>query len=130
MIESEDVSHFTRFNSLELFCSSGATKQTGEAIAMHLQNILTRVQQLEQSSTSARPLLGSNIVPPSSAIVDSKLSSLSAELLLIKSSVSALSYCGGQDTIKIGGVYFQSLSETIVWVRNICLLMLTSCFRM
>ena len=122
MIESECVNHFTRFNNLESFCSGGARKQTGEAIAMYLRNILSRVQQLEQSSTSsssfARSSLGLNIVLPSSAIVDSKLSSLSVEILLIKTSVSDLSSQGGQDAIEIGGVYFQLFSQTIVWVRN------------
>ena len=112
------MNHFTRFNSLELFCSGGARKQTGEAIAMHLRNILTRVHHLEQSSTSVRPSLGSNILLPSSASVDSNLSSLSAEISLIKTSVSDLSSQGGQDAIEIGGVYFQSLSQTIVWVRK------------
>ena len=99
MIESECVNHFTRFNNLELFCSGGAGKQTVDAIAMHIRNILSRVQQLEQSSTSSssftRPSLDSNVLPSSSVIVDSKIFSLSAEFSLIKTSVSNISSRGG-----------------------------------
>ena len=82
MIEPECVNHFTRFNKLTLFCSSGARKQTGEVIVIQLRNFLSRVQQSEQYSTSsssfARSSLDSTILPPSAAIADSKLSSLSA----------------------------------------------------
>ena len=94
IIDSECVNHITRFDDLELFCAGGTRKKTGETIALHQRNILSRVQQLEQSSTSSssfpRLSLGSAILPPSSTIVDSKLSFLSAELSLIKSIVSSL----------------------------------------
>ena len=114
------MSQFTRSNNLDLFCSGGVGNQTGEAIAIFFHNIVARVQRLERvsfSSPSFSPSsLGSTHLPPSSTIIDSKLASVSAELSLVKSSVVDLTSRIEQDTIGIGGVKFQSLSQTIAWV--------------
>ena len=48
-IESECLSHFAKLNRLDSFCSGGSGKQTGEAIALHLHNIVTRVQRFSSS---------------------------------------------------------------------------------
>ena len=50
-IESEYINDFTHLNPLDSFCSGGSGKYTGEAIALHLHNIVARVQRLEHSST-------------------------------------------------------------------------------
>ena len=122
-IESECLSHFTRLNQLDSFCSGGPGKQTGEAIALHLHNIVARVQRLElsqreSSSPSFSSQLGSVTIPPSSTLVESKLASVSADLVLIRSNLDDLSSRIGQEVIEIGGVQFQSLSQTIAWVRQ------------
>ena len=121
-IEVECMSNFTRFNPFDLFCSSGTGSQTGEAIPMHLRNMLARVQRLEKASTFFSSFgtssLGSTPLPPSSTIAYSEFSSLSSKILLLKSSVCDLTSIIGEDAIEIGGVYFQSLSQTIAWVRS------------
>ena len=116
-IENECVTQFARFSQLDSFCSGGGGKQTGEAIAMHLRNILVRVQRLEQAPKSSSTL-GSFPLAASSTVAKSKLLSLTAELSLVRSSVSDLTSRVGQDAIEIGGVHFQSLSQTIAWVRT------------
>ena len=116
-VESVCVTQFARFNQLDSFCSGGWGEKTGEAIAMHLRNILVRVQRLEQAPTSSS-ILCSLPLEASSTVAESKLLSLTAELSLVRSSVSDLTSRVGQDAIEIGGVHFQSLSQTIAWVRT------------
>ena len=93
-----------------------------EAITMHFRNIVARAQRLKQSSTSFSSFetssLGSTSLPPCSTIIDSKLSSLSSELWLLKSSVCDLLSRIGQDAIEVGGVHSQSLSQTFAWFRS------------
>ena len=119
-METERVSHFTRFNNLDIFCSGGVGKQTGEAIALHLHNILVRVQRLDRIlfSSSVSSTLGSVPIPPSTSQSDSKIAAFSSELSLVKSNIINLTSRFGQDAIEIGGVQFQSLSQTIAWVRS------------
>ena len=80
-------------NQLDSFCSGGPGKQTGEAISLHLHNIVARVQRLElsPSSPSFSSQLGSTSIPPSSSLIDSKLASVSADLVLIRSNLDDLS---------------------------------------
>ena len=57
-IESECISHFSRLNKLDSFCSCGAGKQTGEAVATHLHNIVERVKRLEYTSSTFAASVG------------------------------------------------------------------------
>jgi len=105
-IESECLSHFTKLNQLDSFCSGAPGKQRGEAIAHHLHNIVARVQRLElaPSSSSYTSQIVSSPLPPPSTLSDSKLASVSAELGLIRSNLDELSSRIGQEVIEIGGV--------------------------
>ena len=87
---------------------------------MHLHNILARVQRLDQASTSSSSL-GSRSHPPFSTITYSKLLSLTAELFLVRSSVSDLTSRVEQDSIDIGGVHFQSLLQLLLGFESVYL---------
>ena len=100
-----------------MFEESG--KQTGEVIALHLHNIVARVQRLELApSPPSFSSLGSTPLAPPSSLVDSELTSLSYDITLLRSTLDNLSSRIEQEVIEIGGVQCQSLSQTIAWVRQ------------
>ena len=128
-IESECMSHFSRLNKLDSFCSSGTRNQTGEAVATHLHSIVEIVKNLEYTSSSFATSVGqtsamrptfsdSNPLPPTSSLVDSKLASFSVELDLVRSAILDLTSRIGQDAVDVWGVHFHSLSQTTALARN------------
>ena len=118
-IESECLYHFAKLNRLNSFCSGGSEKQMGEAVALHLHNIIARLQCLELvPSPPSFSSLGSTPLAPPSSLIGSRLISVSKEINLLRSNLDDLSSRIGQEVIEIGGVQFQSLAQTIAWVRR------------
>ena len=77
--------------------------ETGEAVALHLYNIIFRLQRLESISStslsSVSSILGSVPLLPSSSIFGSKIAALSSGLSLVKSSIVSLTSTMGQVAI-------------------------------
>ena len=114
-IESEFISYFSRLHELYVVCSGGTGKQTGEAVATHLHNIVERVKRLEDASSSfaasvghtsaLRPISFCSNSLPSPSVIDTKLASFSIELALVRSTILDLTSRIGQDVVEIGGVH-------------------------
>ena len=85
-----------------------------EALAQHFQNILDRLQRLESSHGS---LENTPLVPLSTSI-DTKLAALTAEIASLRESHHELTTRMGYEAVEIGGIQFQSLRQTIGWVRD------------
>ena len=77
--------------------------EIGEAVALHLHNIIFRLQRLESISStslsSVSSILGSVPLLPSSSIFGSKIAALSSGLSLVKSSIVSLTSTMGQVAI-------------------------------
>ena len=102
-MEAECVSHFTRYNKIYMLCTGGTGGETSEAVALHLHNIIFRLQRLESISStslsSVSSILGSVPLLPSSSIFGSKIAALSSGLSLVKSSIVSLTSTMGQVAI-------------------------------
>ena len=87
------------------FFPGGVGNQTGDAIVMHIHNIVARVKRLKEvSSFSPSFSPSSTPLPPSSVIIYSKLAYVSIEFSFVKSNVVDLTSRIGQDAIETGGV--------------------------
>ena len=108
-IESECTSQFARLNKLYSFCSGGTGNQTGEAFAIHLNNIVEILLRLPLDK------LLCCILPPSVTINFSSfysLASFSVELDLIRSAIVNLISRIDQDAVEIGGSNHKQLRCT------------------
>ena len=113
-IEAACQDRFRLLDTLNAFCSGDSGQPTGSALVRHFRNILDRLQRLEASPGS----LGNAVLPPPSSSVETKLAALSAELASLRDSHHELTTRMGNEAVEIGGIQFQSLHQTIAWVRD------------
>ena len=116
-IENVVLEEMARLQNLFVVCSGGESRPAGEALVVQFNLIASRLAALEAKGSFRSPMF-SNSLP----LVDS---TTSTEILALKSSLSSIverqkdmQACIGQLSVEIGGVRFESLPQTITWVRT------------